>query len=187
MATTADVDYGPLELLIGKWTGDKGTDVAPEPDETAVSPYYETITMTPAGTVDNAAEQDLVIVHYHLLVHRKSNDEIFHNQTGYWLWVPDTETVMHSFTIPRAMGVVAGGTWSGPDADGRITLKVAAGDRNPGWDIMQQPFMKEKARTTGFEMTLTVSATEMAYRETTYLDIYGGPFEHTDENVLVRA
>ena len=40
------VDYGPLSKLIGVWKGDKGMDIAPEPDGTEENPYYETITFT---------------------------------------------------------------------------------------------------------------------------------------------
>ena len=39
-----DFDYGPLTNLIGTWNGDKGMDIAPEPDGTEHNPYYETIT-----------------------------------------------------------------------------------------------------------------------------------------------
>ena len=37
------VDYGPLTLLVGAWRGDKGMDVAPEPDGEEQSPYYESL------------------------------------------------------------------------------------------------------------------------------------------------
>ena len=33
------IDYGPLALLIGTWEGDKGVDIAPEPDGTENNPY----------------------------------------------------------------------------------------------------------------------------------------------------
>ncbi|MGB0575656.1 MAG: heme-binding beta-barrel domain-containing protein [Alphaproteobacteria bacterium] len=81
-----DFDYGPLAGLIGVWTGDKGMDIAPEPDGTEHNPYYETITYTAIGDADNAEEQLLTALHYIQIVQRKSNDEVFHHQSGYWMW-----------------------------------------------------------------------------------------------------
>ena len=40
MNNTTDIDYGPLAALIGTWEGDKGVDVAPEPDGTEEKLYY---------------------------------------------------------------------------------------------------------------------------------------------------
>jgi hypothetical protein len=34
---------------------------------------------------------------------------------------------------------------------------------------------------------LTVEADTLSYAETTMLEIYGGPFEHTDRNTLTRV
>ena len=39
MSENNDIDYGPLAGLIGVWKGDKGLDVAPEPDGTENNPY----------------------------------------------------------------------------------------------------------------------------------------------------
>jgi hypothetical protein len=68
-----------------------------------------------------------------------------------------------------------------------VTIKVAAGSYDEAWQIVQSPFMTEKARTTGFQMTLTVGNGRLSYAETTLLDIYGKTFEHTDDNALVRT
>lgn len=89
------VNYGPLTELIGAWHGDKGHDISPEPDGTENSPYYETITITfaAAGDVTNAESQRLTALHYRQIVQRKSNDEIFHDQTGYWIWDAERDIV----------------------------------------------------------------------------------------------
>ena len=34
-----NIDYGPLEALIGTWKGEDGMDVAPEPDDDERNPY----------------------------------------------------------------------------------------------------------------------------------------------------
>ena len=43
------IDYGPLAALVGTWKGDKGVDVAPEPDGDERNPFYETIVFEAAG------------------------------------------------------------------------------------------------------------------------------------------
>ncbi len=185
MAHEDDTDYGPLNGLIGSWRGDKGMDVAPEPEGPDNNPYYETITFEAAGDVDNAGEQFLAIVHYKQLVQRKSNDEVFHHQVGYWLWDAENELLMQSFTIPRAVALVAGGKAS---VNGQtVVLDVAAGGDAVEWPVAQSPFMVKKARTLAFEQQLTVSGDRLSYRQTTLLDIYGKPFEHTDQNELQRV
>lgn len=188
MESSAEVDYGPLAELIGTWTGDKGADVAPEPDGPATSPYCETITFTAAGAVENAEEQMLAAVHYHQIVKRKSNDETFHNETGYWMWCAESGTVMHGFTIPRAVAVIAGGSWNGEtDANGRAILTVSAAMDDPDWTIAQSPFMRDKACTTKFDQTFIVGGGRLTYNETMMVDIYDRTFEHTDGNELTRA
>ncbi len=187
MANEKTADYGPLELLIGTWEGDKGIDYAPEPDEDATSPYYETIIFERAGDVDNADEQVLSIVRYHISVRRKSNDETFHDQVGYWLWDKESQTIMNSFTIPRGLCVLAGGNFDIKKVnDPEITFDVAA-KLGKEWGLVQSPFMNEKAKTLEFFQKLTVSKEELSYSQTTVLDIYGRDFNHTDENTLKKV
>ena len=187
MANEKTADYGPLELLFGTWKGDKGEDFAPEPDEDATSPYYETITIERAGDVDNADEQVLAIARYHISVRRKSNDETFHDQVGYWLWDKENGIIMNSFTIPRGLCVLAGGKFDANKANNsRITFNVKA---KPGEEcgFVQSPFMTEKAKTLEFNQKLIVSKDTLSYTQTTVLDIYGRNFDHTDFNTLKKV
>ncbi len=181
------VDYGPLASLIGAWKGDRGTDIAPEPQGTKVTPYHETLTFSAIGDVTNAGSQTLAVLHYRQIVQRKSDQQIFHDETGYWMWDAANQTVMHSLTIPRGVCVLAGGNAPSQLAsDGSITLEVAAAANNPDWQIIQSPFMHEQARTTAFHHHITVNGNTLHYAETTTVDIYGKVFEHTDENILQR-
>ena len=100
------IDYGPLRGLIGAWAGDKGLDVAPEPDGTEESPYFETLVFEGIGEVTNAESQTLAALRYHQEVRRKSNGEVFHDQVGYWMWDARERTVMQSIVIPRAVAGV---------------------------------------------------------------------------------
>ena len=181
-----DLDYGPLKALIGVWTGSKGFDVAPEPDGVENNPYYETIVYTTVDDdVTNAESQVLSALHYRQIVRRKSDDDVFHDETGYWMWDPEAEIIMHALTIPRAVCVLAGGKYAGEKtAQGRVIMEVAANIDDADWQIIQSPFMQENARTTAFRHTITVGGGRLAYSQTTQVDIYGKVFEHTDENEL---
>ncbi len=186
--TENGMDYGPLAMLIGSWQGDKGMDVAPEPDGREENPYYETIVFEGIGDVCNAETQRLMAVHYRQIVRRKSNDEVFHDETGYWMWDEAAGVVMHSLTIPRAVAVLAGGPCpEGWRQGGAVTLEVAARLGDADWGIVQSPFMRDHASTTAFRHRITVGGKTLHYAETTELDIYGRHFEHTDENQLQRC
>lgn len=179
------VDYGPIAPLVGTWEGNQGTDIAPEPDGVEENPFYETITFEAIGDVTNAEEQNLAAIRYQQIVRRKSDHEVFHDQTGYWLWDGAAQAVMQSLSIPRGVTLLAGG---GATVDGqRIELKVHAALDDPDWGIVQSPFMRDKAKTVSFTHELTLQGDELNYFETTLVDIYGNPrFEHTDGNRLVR-
>ena len=180
-------DYGPLRLLFGTWKGDKGLDLAPEPEENELNPYYETIIFERSGDIDNANEQVLAIARYHLSVRRKSNDETFHDQVGYWLWDKENQLIMHSFTIPRGMAVLAGGMFNSNNAeDDEVTFNVAT-KLGEDQGIAQSPFMLDNAKTLAFSQKLTVGKSQMSYSQTTVLDIYGRKMDHTDSNTLQRV
>lgn len=181
----ADIDYGPLAGLIGTWKGDKGLDVSPEPDGPVESPYYETLECVAAGDVENYEQQKLAIVRYHQVVTRKSNDEVFHDQVGYFLWDAASQTVMQTVTIPRGVCVTAGGTATG---DGPIVLHVKAALGDADWGVAQSPMMRDNASTVAFEHEITLDGDTLRYAETTTLAIYGeGRFAHTDTNELTRV
>jgi len=182
----SEIDFGPLTGLIGNWQGDKGVDIAPEPDGPDENLYYETLSFEAVGDVDNVGEQFLAIVNYTQQVRHKSNDQLFHHQVGYFLWDAATETVTHCFTIPRGVALVAGGKAT-QEGEG-VIIDVAAGEASSEWPIAQSPFMAQKASTTSFCMQLQLSGEQLSYQQTTLLNIYGNKhFEHTETNVLQRV
>jgi len=178
------VNYGPLTELIGVWTGDKGVDIAPEPDGEENNPYYETITFAAIGDVTNAESQILAAVHYRQIVQRKSNDKVFHDETGYWMWDAEAEIIMHSLTIPRAVSVLAGGSYSHTGASKILEVSASMDDEN--WKIIQSPFMQKNARTREFRHQITVGNDRLSYTQMTVVEIYDKLFEHTDQNELLR-
>ncbi|CBL43919.1 hypothetical protein HDN1F_03360 [gamma proteobacterium HdN1] len=183
-----EFDYGPLKALIGVWKGDQGMDIAPDQaDGREENPYFETITFTPIGDVTNADRQTMTGLRYHQTVTRKSDNKVFHDECGYWLWEAATSTIIHSLQIPRAVAVMAGGTWKPDPSTSAITLEVKAGINNKDWNIAQSPFMRDNAKTIAFKHKITVNGDKLHYFESTIIDIYGSKFDHTDENTLSRV
>lgn len=180
------VDYGPLAQLIGKWIGVRGLDIAPDadaqPDKNA---YIDGITFVAAGPAENAEEQQLVSVRYHQVVRKKENNKIFHDQIGHWIYEPNTQTIMHSLTIPRGVCLLAGGKYQQQDGISLFSVTAKAGDQTYG--IVQSPFILEKATTTAFKMAILVKGDELSYEEVTSLHIYGKDFEHSDKSTLSRV
>lgn len=180
------LDYGPLAALVGVWKGDKGVDRAPEPDGEERNLFYESIMYEAIGDVTNAEKQTLSVLRYHQVVSRKSNDQVFHNETGYWSWDPATDVLMHSLTIPRGVCVLAGGKGVIDPETGKVEIDVRAKDGDPDWGVIQSPFMRDNARTTEFIHNIKIDGDEMQYSENTILDIYGRTYEHKDINRLTR-
>jgi hypothetical protein len=183
----SEIDYGPLQQLIGIWKGDKGTDIAPEPNGEENNPYYETISYEAIGGVGNANTQSLVVLHYKQVVQHQENGEAFHHQVGYWSWDAATGVVSHSFAIPRGVSVVAcGKVLEDDDLPDATVIEVSAEDTGFDGGIAQTSFMQKKANTTAFSQMLTIQGDTLKYEQTIMLDIYHKTFEHTDTNTLIR-
>lgn len=181
------IDYGPLAALIGTWEGDKGMDIAPDPEGIEENPFYETLTFEAGGDLTNANEQKLVIAIYHQVVSRKADLKVFHHQMGYWTWDAATGVIAQSVSIPRAVTLLAGGSFPArKEYSGALTFSVKAAE-NSEWGIAQSPYMAAKARTTVFSHDLTVEGDRLSYFEMSRLAIYGKVFDHTDENILQRV
>ena len=181
------INYGPLALLVGDWEGDKGVDKAPEPEGEERNLYYETLMFEAIGDVTNANDQVLSVLRYHQVVSRKSNDKVFHNETGYVSWDPATGVILQSFSIPRGVALVAeGGVGSDPKAPNATVIEVKTALDSPEGGIAQSRYMGEKARTLAFSRKFTVEGDSLIYAESTLLDIYGKQYDHTDMNRLKR-
>src|SRR5665811_46972 len=181
----AGLDYGPLVGLIGTWKSapNGGVDVAPGQagskvgkGKPAVSPYYETITYTPAGGAVNASVQDLAALYYRQQVFAKSDNKQFHDQTGYLIYDKKAQKVYDTFCIPRGVCVVAEGA-----AGTTMTLKTQSNG------VAQTQFMLKTDRTDAFSITFTLSGNTLKYDQTTDLQVYGKPFSHTDSDTLKKT
>jgi len=110
----------------------------------------------------------------------------YHDQVGYWLWEPETGTVMHSLTIPRGQTVLAAGQ-AAPDAKS-FTLSAQRGTE--GYGICSNPWLDAHFRTDSFTITVTIHDDgSWSYDEDTVMMIKGQdePFHHRDTNRLTRV
>lgn len=180
---TQPLDFGPLAGLIGTWRGDKGVDMAPESDGEERNLYFEELIFEEIGDVTNAESQVLTIIRYRQSVSRKSNQQEFHNQVGYWCWDAENQMVSHSFVIPRGVAVVAEGKWAG-DLSQPIEINVSA---DPTLGVAETEFMNKQARTAGFRMQLSLDGDRLRYVQNTDLDIYGRQYDHKDVSSLTRV
>lgn len=176
---------GPLAPLAGTWEGTRGVDVAPKAAGPRTQGFFERISLQPVDPGNNGP-QLLYALRYHTWMCKPGEKGTYHDQVGYWLWEPATQTVMHSLTIPRGQTVLAVGKAA---ADAKcFTLEAKRGSTDYG--ICSNPFLDENFRTESFTITVTVHDDgTWSYEEDTVMQIKGQaePFHHRDSNRLSRV
>ena len=182
-------NYGPLQVLIGTWQGNMGIDIAPKPDEDENNPYYETLIFEPVDiNIENAEKQQLRAVRYHQLVREKSNDKVSHDETGYWIWDIEDNSLTRTFSIPRGVNVLASGVFEKNESAKEIVLDVSAKLNDDNSGIIQSSFMHKNAKTIAFTREMRIERDKLFYTQETIVDIYDKKsFSHTDENTLTRV
>jgi len=185
--------FGPLAPFIsinsqkiGKtiWEGSKGDDTAPSDDRgTEKNAFRERFELTPFGPANNH-EQTLFGFSYVRTAWRLNEDSPFHEQVGYWFWDAEARLVMHSFLIPRAMTVLAGGAGE----PGQTTLTVAATLGSATFGICSNPFLDREFKTVRYEGTWTIQGGSFTYEEDTQIQMKGRKelFHHIDKNLLKK-
>ncbi len=175
-------NLGPLTPLAGVWEGVQGADEHPVAEGSEEDAYVERMEMQPIDPQTNGP-QLLYGLRYHLRVVKPGAVETFHDQVGYWLWEPATETVMQTIAIPRGQVVLASGK-ARPDAR-EFELEAKLGAECFG--ICSSPFLQHAFRTEGFRIRVTVhSDASWSYDEDTVLAVRGKSelFHHRDRNTL---
>lgn len=179
------VQLGPLRPLAGTWTSATGVDVHPDVDGSERDIYVERYDLQPIDPQTNGP-QVFFGLRYHTHIVKPGEVETFHDQVGYWLWEPATNTVLHSLTIPRGQALLAGGI-AEPDA---TEFEVTAMLGSATFGIVSNPFLDQNFRTVSFRMKVTVNADgTWSYDEDTVMEVAGRtePFHHTDRNTLTRV
>jgi hypothetical protein len=177
-------NLGPLAGLAGVWSGDQGVDTAPSGKGPVETKYRERINFEPIGPVINGP-QVLYGLKYATVAWPISEDEPFHEETGYWLWDAEAQLVLRCFIVPRGVMVNAGGK-AAPDAH-RLQMSAEIGSETFG--ILSSPFLDKAFRTVRYDLDVEIIDTNnFSYFEDTQLKIHGQQdiFHHTDQNTLVR-
>jgi hypothetical protein len=177
-------NLGPLTRMAGTWTSATGADAHPVVDGTETNVYVEHYDLQPIDPQTNGP-QVFYGRRYHTHIVKPGEVETFHDQVGYWLWEPATETVIFTLAIPRGQIAMASGGATRDAAIFTVTAAAAADDVG----ICSDPFLLHAFRTTEFRMTVTANADgTWSYEQDTVMEVQGvdEPFHHTDRNTLTR-
>ena len=173
---------GPLRRLAGTWEGMRGIDINPKEDGSETRDYHERIVMEPIDAQSNGP-QLLYGLRYHIHINTPEEEITFHDQTGYWLWEPDTGLIMQTLSIPRGQTALAGGQAT---ADAK-TLVVEAKRGATNYGICSTDFLEQAFRTDSYRLEVTFHDDgTWSYVSDTTLIVRGAPFLHKDRNRLTK-
>ena len=163
-----------------------GLDVAFHNDQgkIAETPYRERTTFKPFGPVDNGPQCPVRPRLPDRSVEGGGGQPLPHRSR--LLDVGRIEhQVMRCFLIPRASALIAGATVA-PDATS-FKLESVLGSNTYG--ILSNKYLDEIAKTTRFDVTVTIGADTFSYDETTVVEHQKHPtiIMHTDRNTLRRV
>jgi hypothetical protein len=184
-----DVDtlrnLGPLRGMAGIWEGQLGLDVKPKVEGPKKQVYVEHIELQPIDPQTNGP-QLLYGLRYHTHIVKPDQHKTYHEQVGYWLWEPATNTVIHSLAIPRGEIVMAVGKASNDAKEFELT----ATHGSDSFGIRSTPFLDYAFKTVEFRIKISINSDgTWSYDEDTVLMIRGKTdlFHHTDRNTLTKT
>jgi hypothetical protein len=177
-------NLGPLGPMAGVWEG-RGTDLHPVADGFESNEFVERYELEPIDRQTNGP-QLFYGLRYHTHITKPGEVETFHDQVGYWLWEPATNTVTLTLGIPRGQVLLASGV-ARPDAT-QFELHATVGSEVYG--ILSNPFLDRSFRTLSYRMRIAINGDDTwSYEEEGVLEIRDrdGPFSHIDRNTLARV
>jgi hypothetical protein len=178
-------NLGPLAPMAGVWRGERGLDVKPKAEGPKKQAYIENISLQPIDPQTNGPQMYYGL-RYHTHITKPDNVKTYHDQVGYWLWEPATQTVIHTLTIPRGQVVMAVGK-AAPDAK---TFELVATNDDVNFGIRSAPFLEDNFKTVEFRIKVTINDDgTWGYEEDTVMMITGQtePFHHMDRNLLHKV
>ncbi len=178
-------NLGPLAPMAGVWEGTSGADAHPVLEGTERNEFVEHYELQPIDRQTNGP-QLFYGLRYHTHIVKPGEVETFHDQVGFWLWEPATNTVTLTLGIPRGQVLLAGGP-AAPDA---TEFEVTAAVGSEVYGILSNPFLDQAFRTLSYRMHVTVHDDgTWSYEEEGVLQIPGRdePFSHIDRNTLTRV
>ncbi len=145
-------NLGPLTAMAGTWEGTKGADEHPVVEGTEHDSFVERYELQPIDPQTNGP-QLFYGLRYHTHIVKPGEVETFHDQVGYWLWEPATDTVTLTLGIPRGQVLLAGGS-AGADAR-EFELTASVGSEVYG--ILSNPFLDQSFRTLSYRIHITLN------------------------------
>lgn len=181
-------NLGPLQQLIGTWTGDQGVDVFITPDGKKITTKYkETMTFTEIPPTANPPFQTVYGLRYLTVLENFETGAAMHQETGYWLVYKDLfggYTIIRTFSIPHGIAIMAGGKVDSADAT-EWTVSAKAGHSSYG--ILNSHYLEFMARTTDFTSNFKIDGNTLTYSEVSTLGFFViDAKEHTDSNTLTK-
>jgi len=177
-------NLGPLRAMAGIWNGTRGVDVNPKADGPETQAFTERVELQPIDPQTNGP-QLFYGLRYHQHIVKPGEIETYHDQIGYWLWEPATETIIQTLAIPRGQTAMAGGK-AAPNA---TSFELMAKRGAETYGICSNPFLEYAFRTVEYRIKVAIlSDSSWSYDEDTTLLLRGRtePFHHTDKSTLTK-
>jgi len=177
-------NLGPLTGMAGVWEGKRGLDLHPESFGPQKQAFVERVELQPIDPQTNGP-QIFYGLRYHTHIVKVGETKTFHDQVGYWLWEPATESVIQTLAIPRAQVAMAVGK---ARADAK-SFELVATRGTEVFGICSNPFLEHAFKTVEFRIKVTINPDgTWSYDEDTVMLIRGQkePFHHTDRNTLEK-
>ena len=177
-------NLGPLARLAGIWVGANGQDDHPVAGGGEHDTFIERYEAQPIDRQTNGP-QLFYGLRYHTHIVKPGETEAFHDQVGYWLWEPATETVTMTMAIPRGQVLMA----SGPATADATEFELAASLGSETYGILSNPFLEQNFRTISYRIHVTMNADgTWSYEEEGVMEIpdRADPYHHIDRNTLTR-
>ena len=179
-------EWGPLGRLVGEWQEEGGLDTAysHSQEKVVATPYLEKLAFKPFGPVDNGS-QLLYGLDYRTAAWKGDEENPFHTEVGYWLWDGSDHELMRCFMVLRGSTIIAGATVA-PDA---TTFVLEADLGSTTYGILSNKYLDAFARTTRYDVTVTIEGETFRYDETTTVEHAKSAdlILHTDRNTLRRV
>lgn len=178
---------GPLTRLAGIWAsqGPRGADINPKAEGPEHRIYSERFEAHPIDAQSNGP-QLFYGLRYHTHINAPEEDATFHDQTGYWLYEPDTGLILQTVSIPRGQVALAKG-FAAPDAKS-FKLTAERGSTENG--ICSTSFLEQAFRTDSYSIEVTFNPDgSWSYVTETMMAVRGqeGIFNHKDQNTLFKV
>lgn len=167
------------------WIGE-GKDTFPMPNAPVITAYIETMTMGQSFQTINGdpnTGQKLLCIHYFTRLDNAQTGVPMHQETGYWMLSYADNTFRKAVSIPRGIGILAGGTYD-LSAESGLVMTANADAGSPTYGVLNEPYLNMNAQTQSFSTKMTQTSNTYSYFEDSVLNIMGQQLNHTDEAVL---